>query len=168
MRRKTESSPRAQIANGNPERGPVPIPPPLLYLAALAAGIALHHFFPLALLPRGWDYAVGAVLVAVSVSVIPSILMRFRRARTPLDVRKPATALIADGPFRFSRNPIYVSMTLLYAGLAFFLGNGWVLIFAVPVLLVMNFWVVRREERHLEAKFGEDYLHYKRTVRRWL
>lgn len=150
------------------DRGPVPVPPPLFYLAALLAGIALDRLWPLALLPRGWDYAVGAVLVAASVSVIPSILTRFRRAGTPLDVRKPASTLIADGPYRFSRNPIYVSMTLLYAGLAFFLGNGWVLIFAVPVLLVMNFWVVRREERHLEAKFGEDYLRYKAAVRRWL
>ena len=99
---------------------------------------------------------------------MPFVLMRFRRARTPLDVRKPATALITQGPYRFSRNPIYVSMTLLYAGLAFLLGNGWVLALAAPVLLVMDFWVVRREERHLEAKFGEDYLRYKAAVRRWL
>ena len=94
------------------DRGPVPVPPPLLYLAALLAGIALDRLWPLALLPHGWDYAVGTVLVAASVSIIPSILMRFRRAGTPLDVRKPASALIADGPYRFSRNPTYVSMTL--------------------------------------------------------
>ena len=150
------------------DRGPVPVPPPLLYLAALLTGIALDCLWPPALLPGSWGYAAGAIFVAASFSIMPSVLMRFRRAGTPLDVRKPATALITDGPYRFSRNPIYVSMTLLYAGLAFLLGNGWVLILAVPVLLVMDLWVVRREERHLEAKFGEDYRRYKAAVRRWL
>ena len=97
-----------------------------------------------------------------------SVLRRFRRAGTPFDVRKTASVLITDGPYRFSRNPSYVSLTLLYLGIGTLLNNGWILILVAPVFLVMDLWVVRREERQLETKFGEDYLRYKAAVRRWL
>lgn len=99
---------------------------------------------------------------------MPPVLRRFRRAGTPFDVRKPASALITEGPYRFSRNPSYVSLTLLYLGIGILLNNGWILILVAPVFLVMDLWVVRREERHLEAKFGEEFLRYKAAVRRWL
>jgi protein-S-isoprenylcysteine O-methyltransferase Ste14 len=99
---------------------------------------------------------------------MPPVLMRFRRAGTPFDVRKRASALITDGPYRFSRNPSYVALTLLYVGLGVILNNAWVLLLVIPVLLVMHFGVVLREERHLEAVFGEEYVWYKLAVRRWL
>jgi protein-S-isoprenylcysteine O-methyltransferase Ste14 len=99
---------------------------------------------------------------------MPPVLSRFRRAATTFDVRKAASALITDGPYRFSRNPTYLSLTLLCLGLAIVLDSGWVLILLILVFLLMNLWVVRREERHLEAKFGEQYLRYRASVRRWL
>ncbi len=99
---------------------------------------------------------------------MPPVLRRFRRAGTPFDVRKPASALITEGPYRFSRNPSYVALTLLYLGIGILFNNGWILILVAPVFLVMDLWVVRREERHLEAKFGEEFLRYKAAVRRWL
>ena len=99
---------------------------------------------------------------------MPPVLVRFRRSGTTIDVRKPATALITEGPYRFSRNPIYVSLTLLYLGIGTLLNNAWILILVAPVFLVMNMWVVSREERHLEATFGEEFLRYKAAVRRWL
>jgi hypothetical protein len=76
--------------------------------------------------------------------------------------------LITDGPYRFSRNPGYVSLTMLYLGLGILLDNGWVLILVVPVLVVMDRWVIRREDRHLEARFGDDFRRYRARVRRWL
>ena len=108
------------------------------------------------------------IVVIVSVLIMPPVLRRFRRAATPFDVRKAASTLITDGPYRFSRNPAYQSLKLLYVGIGLFLNNGWVLILVVPVLLVMDLWVVRREEEHLEAKFGNEYRNYKAEVRRWL
>ncbi|MEP6997543.1 MAG: isoprenylcysteine carboxylmethyltransferase family protein [Betaproteobacteria bacterium] len=99
---------------------------------------------------------------------MPPVLSRFRRATTTLDVRKAASTLITDGTYQFSRNPTYLSLTLLYLGLGIVLDNGWVLILVIPVFLLMDRWVVRREERHLQAKFGEQYLRYKARVRRWL
>lgn len=146
----------------------VRIPPPVFYAAALAIGIALDQFWPLSFIAGPSRYVAGGVIVIVSFAILPFALGRFRRLGTPFDVRKPAVALITDGPYRFSRNPIYISLTLLYLGIGVLLDNGWVLILAVPVVVAIDRWVVAREERHLEAKFGAQYLRYKSEVRRWL
>jgi protein-S-isoprenylcysteine O-methyltransferase Ste14 len=111
---------------------------------------------------------IASILIIVSVLMMPPVLIRFRRAATPFDPRKAASSLITDGPYRFSRNPAYVSLAMLYLGIGILLNNGWVLILVIPVFFVMDLWVVCREERHLEAKFGEQYLHYKAAVHRWL
>ena len=89
-------------------------------------------------------------------------------AGTPFDPHKPASALITDGPYRFSRNPAYVTLTLWYVGIGLLLNNGWVLLLVLLPLLVMDRCAIPREERHLEAEFGEEYRRYKSTVRRWL
>ncbi len=144
------------------------IPPPVIYVAALAVGFVLNYLWPMSPLSGSSRYVIGLGLPLVSLHIMPPVLRRFRRAGTPFDVRKAASVLITDGPYRFSRNPSYVSLTLLYLGIGILLNNGWILILVAPVFLVMDLWVVRKEERHLETKFGEDYLRYKATVRRWL
>ena len=144
------------------------IPPPVIYVAALAIGFVLNYLWPLSPLSGSSRYVIGSVVPLVGGLIMPLVLRRFRRAGTTFDVRKPASALITEGPYRFSRNPSYVSLTLLYLGIGILLNNGWILILVAPVFLVMDLWVVRREERHLEAKFGEEYLRYKVAVRRWL
>ena len=144
------------------------IPPPVIYVAALAIGFALNYLWPLSPLSGFLRYVIGSVVPLVGGIIMPLVLRHFRRTGTTFDVRKPASALITEGPYRFSRNPSYVSLTLLYLGIGILLNNGWILILVAPVLLVMDLWVVRREERHLEAKFGEEFLRYKATVRRWL
>ncbi len=156
--------------NSETHIGPgIRLPPPVIYLAALLTGIVLNSLWAMSPLPGSWRYIVGSLLIVVNVLIMPPVLRRFRRARTPFfDIRKPASVLITDGPYRFSRNPSYVSLTLLYLGVGIILNNGWILLLVVPVLLVMDLWVVRKEERHLETKFGENYLRYKAAVRRWL
>ncbi len=119
-------------------------------------------------LPGSWRYILGSLLIVVSGLLITPVLRRFRRAGTTFDVRKAASVLITDCPYRFSRNPSYVALTFLYLGVGTILNNGWIWLLVVPVLLVMDLWVVRKEERHLETKFGEDYLRYKASVRRWM
>ena len=131
-------------------------------------GVGLNHWWPIRLLPGPWGGVVGAALIAVGVAIMPPVLLRFRRAGTAFNPHKPASALITDGPYRFSRNPAYIALTLWYLGAAFLLNNGWVLLLVVPVLLVMDRRVIPAEERHLQAKFGEQYLRYKSHVRRWL
>ena len=144
------------------------IQPPAIYLAALAIGFVLNYLWPLSPLSGSLRYVIGSVVPLAGGVIMPLVLRRFRRADTTFDIRKPASALITEGPYRFSRNPSCVSLTLLYLGIGILLNNAWILILVVPVFLVMNLWVVRREERHLEAKFGEDFLRYKARVRRWI
>ena len=144
------------------------IHPPLIYVAALLAGVGLNHWWPIGLLPGRWGVVVGVALIVAGVAIMPSVLVRFRRADTPFNPHRPASTLITDGPYRFSRNPAYVALTLWYLGVGLLLNNGWVLLFAVPVLLVMDRWVVPGEEHHLQETFGEQYVRYKSSVRRWL
>jgi len=142
--------------------------PPLIYLAALLIGIGLNHWWRIGLLHGQWGSVIGIVLIVAGVVIMPPVLTRFRRANTPFNAHKPASALITDGPYRFSRNPAYVALTLWYLGAGLLLNNGWVLLLAIPVLLLMDRWVIRREEDHLQTRFGEQYLRYKSQVRRWL
>jgi protein-S-isoprenylcysteine O-methyltransferase Ste14 len=155
--------------DAKPHEGPgLPVHPPVLHLAALLAGIGLNHRWPLSPLPGRWGDVVGGVLIVLGVALMPPVLGRFRRAGTSFNTHKPASALITDGPYRFSRNPAYVALTLWYLGIGLLLNNGWVLLLTIPLVLVMDRWVIRSEERHLEARFGDDYRRYESSVRRWL
>jgi protein-S-isoprenylcysteine O-methyltransferase Ste14 len=155
--------------DAKPQEAPgLPVHPPVLYLVALLIGIGLNHRWPISLLAGRWGDIAGMVLIVLGTALMPPVLARFRRAGTSFNPHKPASALITDGPYRFSRNPAYVALTLWYLGIGFLLHNAWVLLFAVALVLVMDRRVIRREEQHLEAKFGDDYRRYKSRVRRWL
>ena len=153
--------------NLNLETG-IKLPPPIIYLAALIIGMVIDDFWPLSLFPEIWGHIIGSVFIPVSILLVPTFLIQFKKAGTTFDVRKSATTLITDGPYRFSRNPAYISLTLLYLGLGAFFQNAWILVFVIPVLLIMDLRIVRKEERHLEAKFGEAYIQYISVVGRWL
>lgn len=142
--------------------------PPLIYAGCLAIGIVLDLVWPLPLLPNALQYALGlAILVASFAIVLPAVLA-FREAGTNLDVRKPTTAIVTTGVFRYSRNPNYLALTLLYVGIAITADSIWILVLLIPALAILHTGVILREERYLEQKFGEEYLTYKRRVRRWL
>jgi protein-S-isoprenylcysteine O-methyltransferase Ste14 len=95
-------------------------------------------------------------------------LGRFRRAGTPVETYRPTTALVTEGIYRRTRNPMYVALTLLYAGIGFAANSLWTLGFLPPLLLVMRYGVIAREERYLTRRFGTRYLDYQGSVRRWL
>ncbi len=142
--------------------------PPLVYAASLLIGLGIEQLLPLVSIPWTWRTGPAVVLIAVAGLLIAPTVMRYRHADTPFDVRKPATTLITDGPYRYSRNPGYLSLTLLYLGLGVLFSSAWVCVVVVPTLLIMHVAVVRKEEQHLESQFGEEYLRYKTAVRRWL
>lgn len=156
------------MTDGATDNAGVMIPPPLVYGAGLLIGLGLDYLWPLALLPDRGGYPVAFFLLAASGALIVWVLVAFRKARTSIDLRKPTTALVTTGPFRLSRNPAYVSLSLLYVSIGIGTGGVWTLGMIVPVLVVMRLAVIAREERYLEAKFGEDYRRYKASVRRWL
>jgi len=150
------------------ESAGVVFPPPLVYLGGLALGWLIGYFVPLRLIPDQYRWPIGLPLLLLWLIVWIAALPQFRAARTPISTRKPLTALITSGIYRYTRNPIYVGMTLFYLGIAIIAGLGWSLVLAVPIAFVVEFGVVRREEAYLERRFGEQYLAYKQHVRRWL
>jgi protein-S-isoprenylcysteine O-methyltransferase Ste14 len=143
-------------------------PPPLIFLIPLAVGVSLRFLFPVRFLPPWLAYWLGGLLVVAWAGISWAALREFRRARTSIMPTVPTTALVVSGPFGFSRNPLYVGMVCLYLGVAVILQAIWALILLPLVLLVMHRGVIQREERYLERKFGQAYVRYRSTVRRWL
>jgi protein-S-isoprenylcysteine O-methyltransferase Ste14 len=95
-------------------------------------------------------------------------MLGLSKANTAIDVRDTTTTIVSKGIYAFSRNPIYLSMTILYIGVSFLFNSLSVLLMLIPILIVMHFGVILREEKYLENKFGDDYLSYKKRVRRWI
>ena len=143
-------------------------PPPLIYAGGLVAGLVANRIYPARFLPGGVSRALGWPLVAVGLAVGLLGFREMKRAGTNVDPSKPATAVVDAGPYRYTRNPLYVGMTLIYAGFAA-RANALPPILLLPaVLAVMHRGVIEREERYLEGKFGDEYLRYKGRVRRWI
>jgi protein-S-isoprenylcysteine O-methyltransferase Ste14 len=144
------------------------IRPPFVYLVSIGIGLLVHWVWPVQWLPVSVNVAVGIVLVLVAVGLFVSSVRTFKKAGTPVPGDEPTTIIVRAGPYRFSRNPIYVAFTLFHIGIAAWVNSAAVLIMALPALSLMALIVIPREERYLEEKFPADYLPYKREVRRWL
>jgi protein-S-isoprenylcysteine O-methyltransferase Ste14 len=110
----------------------------------------------------------GIVLIILAPTLAVSALRTMQAAGTNVDPAKPALTIVRDGPFRFTRNPMYLALCLVQIALGFFLNDWITLLFVVPLALILHYGVVLREEKYLAAKFGEPYLQYKREVRRWI
>jgi protein-S-isoprenylcysteine O-methyltransferase Ste14 len=143
-------------------------PPPLIYLGGLGAGFALQAAVGGAPLSSRVARPVGAALIVAGAGLMGTFVRAFRRARTPVDPYSPSEAIVTDGPYRLTRNPGYLGMTLTYAGIALVSKSPWVLVPLPAAIAVIDRGVIAREERYLERKFGAAYTDYQRRVRRWL
>ena len=143
-------------------------PPPLIFLTGLFIGGLVSWFYPLAFLPTFFSIVAGVFLILAGIGIIFAAIIKMRRAATNVEPWKPTTAIIDNGVYGISRNPIYLAMTLIYTGVSFAFNSFWFLPPLVIVLIVMHFGVILREEKYLERKFGADYLNYKNRVRRWI
>ncbi len=154
--------------NGGKDTAGVIAPPPVIYFAFLLIGLGADALWPVAVLPQVARYAAGGAVIALSLALVISAFRQFRRHKTSFKPHEPSTALITEGPYRYSRNPMYLALSLLYAGLSIAADSPWTLALLAPLLIVMHYGVIIREERYLERKFGDDYRRYKSTARRWL
>jgi protein-S-isoprenylcysteine O-methyltransferase Ste14 len=147
----------------------VRFPPPLIYFGALLFGFAAERFVALRSFGIDWRllFATGALLFVAGSAMIFSAAGLFRRLGTNAPPSRPTTKIATTGPYRWTRNPMYLAMAIIYAGLA--IGFDGPLAFALLplVLIIIQTQVIAREERYLEAKFGEEYQSYKARVRRW-
>jgi protein-S-isoprenylcysteine O-methyltransferase Ste14 len=143
-------------------------PPPLIFAAGLGAGLLLNRLRPTPFLPRphsrllGWPPVVAGLLLGLSA------FREMSRAGTNVDPYHPSTAVVETGPYGFTRNPIYVGMTLIYSGIAARQNALPAALLLLAVLHMVHHGVIKREERYLEGKFGDEYLRYKGRVRRWI
>lgn len=142
----------------------VRIPPPAIFLGFFLAGLALRPLIPLHLTGGMW-VAVPLLALAVAIGVWAFVLML--RVRTGIIPHHPATVLVTGGPFRVSRNPLYVSMVLSYLGAAWWIDVAAALAMLPPAIFVLQRFVIRREEAYLQRRFGDEYRRYRGRVRRW-
>ena len=165
----------SQPAGGSSDPDPVPdvanlglVRPPLVYLGSILLGLLLHFAWPLHLLRHPVGAPIGAGVVLMAVGLFIAAVLTFRAAGTPVPGNRPTTSIIRTGPYRFSRNPIYLAFSAFQIGLALWVDSLWLLVTLLPALALMSFWVIPREERYLEARFHSEYLPYRSSVRRWL
>ncbi len=149
-------------------KGPVPFPPPAIYVTGLLLGIIVESIEPSPALHPAITIPAAAICLGLAIYLDGSASKRFIRNKTAMIPWKPASALVTDGPYRFTRNPMYLGMVFLYSGLAFSFGLLWAFVFLPVVILLIDRTVIAREEPYLERLFGEGYLNYKARVRRWI
>ena len=145
-----------------------PFRPPLILLCSILLGVGLRFVMQRPFVPSSLAAPVGVVLVLASIALFIAAVRSFRAAGTPIPGDQPTTTIVRRGPYRFSRNPIYLSFYGLQLGLAFWTNNLWQLVALVGTVLLIALVVVPREERYLESRFPATYLPYKASTRRWL
>src|SRR4029434_2148259 len=151
----------ASVANAGVVRPPVVVLVSLLLGAMLTVAWPLP-FFGVLRLPA------GGLLVAMAAGLFWYSIAQFRTAGTPVPGNKPTTVIVRTGPYRFSRNPIYLAFFVLHLGLAICVNSFWLVATLIAAVALMASVVIPREERYLERRFGADYFDYKSSVRRWL
>jgi protein-S-isoprenylcysteine O-methyltransferase Ste14 len=156
------------MADDSADSAGVAVPPPLVYALGFGIGYALDRLRPAPLGMGGARTLLGWLFVAAGVALAASAIVLFRRAGTSPVPIQPTTALVVRGPYRFTRNPMYIGLAALYAGIALLVNSVWPLLLLPVVLVVIRWWVIAREEAYLGRKFGDAYRAYTTRVRRWL
>ena len=149
----------------------IAIKPPILFLGALVLGVILTILFPLGpgiAAPNGLGLTVGISFTVLGFALAFFPAQRFRKAGTSVMPGEPSTALVREGLYKVTRNPIYIGLILVYFGLSLVLTSVWMLLLLIPAVVILHRGVVKREEDYLTWKFGDAYRRYAEQVPRWL
>lgn len=160
-------SPTSAGVEGGPDHPDLPVKPPLILLVSILAGYLVDRLWPAASRPEGWG-VLGIALVVLAFVLMLAAMRQFAAGRTSAKPWKPTRLILDRGPFRFTRNPIYLGFVLLQAGIGIWQDRLAVLLFALPAAIVLDRVVIRREEAYLLRKFGAPYEEYRARVRRWI
>jgi protein-S-isoprenylcysteine O-methyltransferase Ste14 len=146
------------------------IPPPIIFFALILMGFLAQGLFCFKLMFHTWSarLIIGSPLVIASGLIAMSALIIMKKNKTTINYNNPTTKFITEGPFRFTRNPLYLSLLLVMGSICVFVNSAWHFIALVLLFLIFNFGVVAREEQYLENSFGEEYIQYKNRIRRWV
>ena len=146
------------------------IPPLLLFFICLGIGFILEYILPFHIpgISRAARISAGSLFLFASAVFVISALIVMIKNNTPFDPAKETLAIVKEGPFRFSRNPMYLSLLLLMAGIAFIKMSLWLFFTGIVLFILLKFLSIRPEEKYLSQKFGQQYIDYKNRVRRWI
>lgn len=164
-------SPSSSSGAAPPPHAGVHFPPPLVYVLGVVIGWALDHWlvrWPITAGPSRARTLLAIVFALGYLAVFAGALTAFRRAHTTLIPNRPATAFVTTGPYRWTRNPMYVSLVLLYVAVSLVLNSWWPLVLLPIAVLAIDRLVIAREERYLNAAFPDEYAAYRARVRRWV
>jgi protein-S-isoprenylcysteine O-methyltransferase Ste14 len=142
--------------------------PPLIWLFGTALSALAHFAFPCPIMRRDVSLSLGIALVILAPSLAIWAVRVMKAAGTNVNPSAPALTIVRAGPYRFTRNPVYLALCLLQLAVGFFLNDWSAILFVIPLALILHYGVILREERYLEGKFGEPYLALKRDARRWI
>ena len=151
----------------HPDHPDLPYKPPFAYLGAIAVGVGVHHWWPMQARPGGW-MLLGVALVVLGVSLLVWAKVVFRAKRTPLEPWKATKAIVSDGPFAWSRNPVYIGFAIIQVGIGVWSDELAVVALVIVPVVMTALLIVPREEAYLRRKFGAEYEGYCARVRRWL
>ena len=146
----------------------VRVPPPLIYVVLFGLGLILHQIVPFTFSPVIPARVAALIFLGAGVLLATWSNILFRRAHTSLVPIKPSTALVVRGPYRLTRNPMYLGLLCVYIALALWFGVVWALVLVPLVVLAVQRLAIAKEERYLEQKFGDAYRQYRTHVRRWI
>ena len=146
------------------------IPPPIVFFTFLFIGFIAHWVFPITFIINKWSIR---LLIGIPISILSGLIALngfkiMKEINTDIHYNKPTTKIIVKGSFRFTRNPLFLSLLLAFGSIAIFINSVWLLALLVLLFIIFNFVFVVREERYLEECFGEEYIQYKKKVRRWI
>ncbi|MEW8406182.1 MAG: isoprenylcysteine carboxylmethyltransferase family protein [Candidatus Thiodiazotropha taylori] len=144
------------------------LPPPVIHIVSIGLGGVIGYYFPMSLPHWVMLQWVGAMLSVAAIAITLWGMREFHASRNPVAPIRPVNRLMVSGPYRFTRNPLYLSLILLQLGLALFFLNGWMAVLLLPVVIIVHVYVVAREEAYLLRRFGSDYQTYQERVRRWI
>jgi protein-S-isoprenylcysteine O-methyltransferase Ste14 len=147
--------------------GRAPFPPPLSFVLAIFLGWLLQRRLGISFVPSQFAPLLGGIVVAAGVALGALSVREFRRFQTSLRPDRPSTAVVQTGPYRYSRNPMYVAMAAVQLGVAIWLNNFWILLMLIPAIVVTSV-IIRKEERYLDGQLGTEYTSYRASVRRWV
>ena len=156
------------MTNQNMDHAQVMVPPPLVFLGYLIGAVILNRIVPF---PAPWTFVlriVGGLVVITGILIVVSAFAAMRKAHTTPDASQPVTSFVTTGPYRFTRNPIYLGFSLIYLGFTLLAGTLWGLIASPFLIWTMTEAVIRAEEIYLTEKFGEQYKQYRLRVRQWI
>lgn len=146
----------------------VNFPPPLIHFIGVVAGLGIGEIYPLHTPQSALLWWLGVGLIAATLVLAGMGFREFALVGNPVPPNRQIAGLMTEGPFRFTRNPLYLALSLLHAGIALVVSSVWLLVSLIPVLIFVRYYVIAREEAYLMRRFGQVYLDYQRRVRRWV